>query len=292
MKRLFIVNATAALNGGAAKPTDLSGMADGSIGFYECDATAWLAAAPKNDFAIVAGRGDDNASIVMPEVNLKTLKIVKAAYVAGTKLKKEFTLIAPADDLGVKVNNRLFFDYTVIVSVAGTKLNERVNYTYTERFPKSVLAKDVATKIGKHFSNQFAEAGVDIKVTIAAEKVSFEASKDDSIFNVTLTDALAPLAVTTTAAVAACGTPEQILSLAKACAADAGYQYHEDRDIYPGYLADVAKGATYNLYTLSYSNVLHPAAHVMEESVNQVIHIAVPVGAASEEGIGKVLVTA
>lgn len=292
MKRLFIVNATAALNGGAAKPTDLSGMADGSIGFYECDAAAWLAAAPKKDFAIVAGRGANNAAIVMPEVNLKTLKVVKAAYAAGTKLKKEFTIVAPADDLGVKVNNRLFFDYTVIVSVAGTKLNERVNYTYTERFPKSVLPKDVAAKIGKHFSNQFAEAGVDVKVTVAAEKVSFEAAKDDSIFNVTLTDALAPLAITTTAAVAACGTPEQILSLAKACAADAGYQYHEDRDIYPGYLADVAKGATYNLYTLSYSNVLHPAAHVMEESVNQVIHIAVPVGAASEEGIGKVLVTA
>lgn len=292
MKRLFIVNATAALNGGAAKPTDLSGMADGSIGFYECDAAAWLAVAPKKDFAIVAGRGANNAAIVMPEVNLKTLKIVKAAYAAGTKLKKEFTIVAPADDLGVKVNNRLFFDYTVIVSVAGTKLNERVNYTYTERFPKSVLPKDVAAKIDKHFSNQFAEAGVDIKVTVAAEKVSFEAAKDDSIFNVTLTDALAPLDITTTAAVAACGTPEQILSLAKACAADAGYQYHEDRDIYPGYLADVAKGATYNLYTLSYSNVLHPAAHVMEESVNQVIHIAVPAGAASEEGIDKVLVTA
>lgn len=292
MKRLFIVNATAALNGGAAKPTDLSGMADGSIGFYECDAAAWLAVAPKKDFAIVAGRGANNAAIVMPEVNLKTLKIVKAEYAAGTKLKKEFTIVAPADDLGVKVNNRLFFDYTVIVSVAGTKLNERVNYTYTERFTKSVLPKDVAAKIGKHFSNQFAEAGVDVKVTVAAEKVSFEAAKDDSIFNVTLTDALAPIAVTTTAAVAACGTPEQILSIAKACAADAGYQYHEDRDIYPGYLADVAKGATYNLYTLSYSNVLHPAAHVMEESVNQVIHIAVPVGAASEEGIGKVLVTA
>lgn len=292
MKRLFIVNTTAALNGGAAKPTDLSGMADGSIGFYECDADAWLAAAPKKDFAIVAGRGANNAAIVMPEVNLKTLKVVKAAYAAGTKLKKEFTIVAPADDLGVKVNNRLFFDYTVIVSVAGTKLNERVNYTYTERFPKSVLPKDVAAKIGKYFSNQFAEAGVDVKVTVAAEKVSFEAAKDDSIFNVTLTDALTPLAITTTAAVAACGTPEQILSLAKACAADAGYQYHEDRDIYPGYLADVAKGATYNLYTLSYSNVLHPAAHVMEESVNQVIHIAVPVGATSEEGIGKVLVTA
>ena len=292
MKRLFIVNATAALNGGAAKPTNLSGMADGSIGFYECDAAAWLAVAPKKDFAIVAGRGYNNAAIVMPEVNLKTLKVVKAAYAAGTKLKKEFTIVAPADDLGVKVNNCLFFDYTVIVSVAGTKLNERVNYTYTERFPKSVRPKDVAAKIGKYFSNQFAEAGVDVKVTVAAEKVSFEAAKDDSIFNVTLTDALALLAITTTVAVAACGTPEQILSLAKACAADAGYQYHEDRDIYPGYLADVAKGATYNLYTLSYSNVLHPAAHVMEESVNQVIHIAVPVGAASEEGIGKVLVTA
>ena len=292
MKRLFILNATAALNGGAAKPTDLSNMADGSIGFYECDAAAWLAAAPTKDFAIVAGRGTNNVAIVMPEINLKTLKITKAAYAAGTKLKKEFTIVAPADDLGVKVNNRLFFDYTVIVSVAGTKLNERVNYTYTERFPKSVLAKDVAAKIGKHFSTQFAEAGVDITVTVAAEKVSFEASKADSIFNVTLTDALAPLAITTTAAVAACGTPEQILSLAKACAADAGYQYHEDRDIYPGYLADVDKGATYTLCTLSYSNVLHPAAHVMEESVNQVIHIAVPTGAAAETDIAKVLVTA
>lgn len=290
MKRLFIVNAAAALNGGAAKPTDLSGMADGSIGFYECDAATWLAVAPKKDFAIVAGRGADNAAIVMPEVNLKTLKIVKAAYTAGTKLKKQFTLVSPSDDLGVRIDNRLFFDYTVIVSVAGTKLNERVNYVYSERFPKTVVSK-IATKIGKHFSNQFAEAGVDIKVTVTAEKVSFEASKDDSIFNVTLTDALAPLAITTTAAVAACGTPEQILSLAKACAADAGYQYHEDKDIYPGYLADVNKGATYDLYTLSYSNVLHPAAHVMEESVNQVIHIAVPVGATSAEGIGKVLVT-
>lgn len=292
MKRLFIVNTTAALNGGAAKPTDLSGMADGSIGFYECDAATWLATAPKKDFAIVAGRGANNAAIVIPEVNLKTLKIVKAAYAAGTKLKKEFTVVAPTDDLGVKVNNRLFFDYTVIVSLSGTKFNERVNYTYTERFPKSVTAANVAAKIGKHFSNQFAEAGVDIKVTVTAEKVTFEASKDDSIFNVTLTDALAPVAVTITNAVAACGTPEQILSLAKACAADAGYQYHEDRDIYPGYLTDVDKGATYNLYTLSYTNVLHPAAHVMEESVNQVVHIAVPVGATAESDINTILVTA
>lgn len=291
MKRLFILNSTAALNGGVEKPTDLSGMFDGSIGFYECNANTWLADSPINNFAIVAGRGTDNVAIVIPEVDLNTLNTVKATYTAGTKLKKEFSIVTPTDDLGIKVNNRLFFDYTVIVSVAGTKFNEQFNYTYTERFPKSVPAKDVATKIGKYFSNQFAEADVAITVTVDSEKISFEASTNDSIFNITLTDALAPIAVTTTKAVAACGTPDQILSLAKECAADAGYQYHEDKDIYPGYLADVNKGVTYNLYTLSYSNVLHPAAHVMEESVNQVIHIAVPVGAASEEGIGKILVT-
>ena len=292
MKRLIVLSATASLNGGAAKPTDLSNMADGSIGFYETNAVAWLAAAPTKDFAIVAGRGANNAAIVIPEINLKTLKVTKADYSAGTALKKEFTVVAPSDDIAVKVNGRLYFDYTVIVSIAGVKFNERSNYTFTERLPKTVAAKDVATKIAKAFTAQFLESGIDITVTATAEKVTFIAAKVDEIFNLTLTDALANLAVTTTDSVAASGTPEQILSLAKACAADAGYEYPFETNVYKGYPTNVDMSATYVLYTLSYSTVLHSAAHTTEEGVNQVVHIAIPSTATDTAKIDTVLTLA
>lgn len=290
MKKLIIVDKTAALNGGAAKPSDLSGMVDGSIGFYElADDTAWLAAAPTKDFAIVAGRGKAMQAIVIPEVDMKTVKVVKAEYAAGTPLKKEFTIVLPSDDAGVKINGRIYFDYTVIVSKAGVNINERSNYTFTERLPKTIVAKDVATKIANSFKLQFANSGIDVDVTNTNEKVTFTAKTPDVGFNVILADAISNLAVTTTDTVASSGTPAQIEELAKACAADAGYEYTDETEIYKGYPGKVDSSAKYILYTLSYETVKHPSAHTSEETVNQVVHIAVPTGATSAATLDTIL---
>lgn len=292
MKRLIVVDKIPALNGGAAKPSNLTGMANGSIGLYELGADAWLAVAPTKDFAIVAGRGATSAPIIVPEVDFKSLKIVKAPYAAGTPLKKEITLVTPADAAGVTINGNVYFDYTVIVSMAGVTLNERSNYTFSGRFNKTVLPKDVAAKIVAHYTQQFAEAGIGITVTNVSEKITFTANSTDVIFNLTVADSISSLAVTTTDAVASSGTPAQIRNLARKCAADSGFEYTDEEEIYKGYPINVSDDNTYDLFTLSYANAKHPSARTHEDTVNQVIHIAVPVGGTSTEALETVLTLA
>lgn len=284
MKRLIIVDKSSVLNGGAAKPTDVSGMTNGSIGLYEVGSDAWLSAAPTKNFAIVAGRGANNQALIIPEVDMKTLKVTKAPYSAGTPLKKEITIATPADAMGKTINGQIYFVYTVIVTVAGTVPNERFNYTFSDMLPKSVNAKAVAANIGKRFSLQFAESGVNVDVTVANEKVTFAGKDADALFNVTVADSIANLAVITTDAVAASGTPKKILSLAKACAKDSGFEYpYESEDIYPGYPGTVDPAGTYDLYTLTYATPLHYTGRTSQETVNQVVHIAVPKG-----GVGSI----
>ena len=81
MKQLLIVS-NSTLNGGAAKPTDLSGMAKGAIGFFQLDKlSAWLDAAPTNNFGIALGGGSDALPFIIPEVDIKSLQVQKSSLI-------------------------------------------------------------------------------------------------------------------------------------------------------------------------------------------------------------------
>lgn len=289
MKQLIIVETAASVNGGIPNANDLQAFTNGSIGFADSKTGDWLAAKPTGPFDIVGRRAADALPIVIPEVPL-TVKAVKAAYNTGTLMSKEFIIVAPQDSKGVTINGNIYFDYIVTLTMNGRTLNERINYTYNNRFPKAVTAKKVAEDIVKHFKKVIYEIGLPLIIGNVNEKVTFTALKTNEFFNITLSGAIDDLAVATISPKIACGTAEHVAELAKQCAADRGFEYTYETDQYKGY-PWIPTDPGYDIWTLTYSTNPHPAAHTSEEVVNQVVYIAVATGAMAKTDIEKVLNT-
>ena len=127
MKQLLIVKSSAALNGGAAAPKDLSGMAEGAIGFFALnDYTAWLSAASTTNFGIALGGGSKKPAFVIPEVDVNTLQITKSPYAAGSAYAASITI--PSGTGGK--------NYTLVLVKLGTGINgERNKWTQSVHVP-------------------------------------------------------------------------------------------------------------------------------------------------------------
>ena len=138
MKQLLIVKSSAALNGGAAAPKDLSGMTEGAIGFFALnDYTAWLSAAPTTNFGIALGGGSNKPAFVIPEVDVNTLQVTKSAYAAGTPYAASITI--PSGTGGK--------NYTLVLVKLGTGINgERNKWTQSVHVPvgQTMSAADIA----------------------------------------------------------------------------------------------------------------------------------------------------
>ena len=125
MNQLLIVNSAKALTakadagGSYATPYDLSNLAEGAVTFFELGAASVLSAAPTKNFAIALGRGTNKPTFVIPEVDIDTLEIVKAAPKAGTQFSTTFTFPTPV----------VGKEYTVILIKKGTVPGERNKFT-------------------------------------------------------------------------------------------------------------------------------------------------------------------
>ena len=281
MKQLIIVDSAAALNGGAAKPTDLSAFAAGAIGLYECGKDAWLALAPKGNFDIV-GKRPNGTPVVIPEVNLSTLKAVKAAYSAGTAMSAELKV---AIFMQPPIKNLKVY---CTLSVIGNNVDDTDKINYYKELNASLTPTMIATDVAEYFTKVLKQKNINITAVAATDKVTFIAGNPTVIFAVS-TYGDVNFVITTTAGTAPCGTPAQVTDLARKCAQEAGFEYTGDSELHPGYPVKVDSAAIYNIWTLTYSNVKHLSAHTTEEVVNQVVHIAVPVGATCETDLEKVL---
>lgn len=273
MKQLLLVNSTAALNGGAATPKDLTGMTMGSIGFYQLDKPdSWLSSAPTGDFAVVLGRGENSLPFIIPEVDYDTVSVVKAVPQEGTKFKAELTVptIVPGKT------------YTLMLVKNGTVPHERNTWTATHTVLKddtSTTAANVAEKLGNYFKAMAATGSLEVSVTVASAKITIEGVNVGEGWTLKAGDALFGTAITTTVAEPAIGDKAYIADLASKCAAGKGFTdtYADGESIYPGY-PETVEDKQYTVYTLRFA-VGRKSAKTRDERVWQVVHVAVPQGA-------------
>jgi len=285
MKQLFIVKKTAALNGGAAKPQDVSAMTDGSIGFYKLsDDSAWLAAAASEDFAIVGGTPANAPSRVFPEVDFNSLKVVLTEPKNGVAFQAEITIPTPV----------VGKDYTLSLVKLGTVPGQRSVWTASFR-ALTTTAADVATALETQLKN-FAQGGtytdgggVNVTVTRAGAKITVTGNVAGEQYALKAGDALFGTTVTTTVAEPAIGDKAYVEKLAQQCAADKGFNYLDQasKDIYPGY-PEAVENESYYIFNLHFATS-RKAGKTGDEAVMQYVHIAVPSGATSLNTIRTIL---
>ena len=136
MNQLFIA-------GNVAYPlaaADYMALANGAIGIFDkVGALVSTALSGKKDFvSIVLGRGTKQP-LVINEVDLKTLSVVKGAYIAATTFASTMTIPAPTAGK----------EYGIIVIKKGTVFNERNTWTFLELAKTADTATTVANRIVK-----------------------------------------------------------------------------------------------------------------------------------------------
>lgn len=265
MNQFLIVNSSAALNGGAAAPTDLSKMAKGSIGFAELGVTTWLAAKPTKPFMIALGNGEGQVPFIIPEVPVN-FKVTKATPNAGTHFKA--TVTAQALKAGQQAS--------VTIVLAGKHFNERTNFTAvvaaTPQADKA--AADVAKEIAKTFTNQTVEQTLNLKVTINGAAVTFEDTNTYQDYNIVGENVTVAI---TTHGLKPTGDFANIKELAAFSRAGKGFRYVSDKepyDLYPGE-PEATENVKYNIYTLEFA-VGRASGKQVDETVKQIVRIAVP----------------
>lgn len=280
MKQLLIVNSTAAVNGGATAPTDLSAMVAGGLGIYKLDTpNAWASAKPTTNFAIVLGRGANSPAFVIPEVDVNTLKITKATPSTGGVFTASITI--PTVTAGST--------YTLVLVKNGTVPHERNTWTATETAKTGDTAATIANRLRNYFKAAADTGSIEIAVSGTSAQVTITGLNKGEGWTLKAGDALYGTTITTTAAIPVIGDKAYVEDLASRCAAGKGFTdvYADGDSIYPGY-PEAVENTTYNIYTLRFA-VGRDAAKTRDERVSQIVHIAVPVGATSASTIDTVL---
>ena len=283
MKQLLIVKSSAALNGGASAPKDLSGMTEGAIGFFALDDyTAWLSSAPSKNFGIALGGGDNKPAFVIPEVDVNTLRITKSPYAAGSAYAASLTLPS-----GTGGNN-----YTLVLVKLGTGINgDRYKWTQSVHVPagQSMSGADIAKKLRDGFQ-ALVDAGA-INVTIGGSSSSFtltgavgdgwKLTAGDDLYGTTINE--------TTKGVKTVGDKAYIQDLARQCAAGKGFTNTdlESQHIYPGY-PEAVEDKHYTVFSLRFATG-RLSSKQTDERVWQYVHIAVPEDSAALATITSIL---
>lgn len=278
MNQLLIVNSAAALNGGAAAPTDLSKMVKGSVGFAELGESAWLAKAPTKPFMIALGNGEGKVPFIIPEVPVN-FKVIKGEPQDGTKFKA--TVTANALSKGEQA--------TVTLVEAGKHFNERTNYSAVVKATpfKDMTAAEVAAEIAKTYQNQLVEEALTLKATVDGAVVTFESEDDYKDYNIVgknVTIAIASHGLKPT------GDKDAIDWLADFSRGNKGFRYADGKrpyELYPGW-PEETEDVKYNLYTLEF-NVGRDSGKQVDETVKQIVRIAVPTTSAAVATIETIL---
>ena len=283
MKQLLIVKSSAALNGGASAPKDLSGMTEGAIGFFALnDYTAWLSAAPSTNFGIALGGGANKPAFVIPEVDVNTLKVTKSPYAAGTSYAASITI--PSGTGGK--------NYTLVLVKLGTGINgERNKWTQSVHVPvgQTMSAADIAKKLRDGFQAMVDAGSIDVTIggTSAAVTVTGQVGDgwklvpSDDLFGTTVTE--------TTTGVKTVGDKAYVQDLARQCAAGKGFTNTdlESQHIYPGY-PEAVEDKHYTIFSLRFATG-RLSGKQTDERVWQYVHIAVPEDSAALATITSIL---
>lgn len=301
MRQLLIVKEqtdnNSPLNNGLTnnKVTDLSGLKDGAIAFFNLGSDVAMTGGDNDpgvinrNFAIALGRPNGQRPLIIPEVDLDTLSIVKALPFKGVSFSVMFTVgtTVPGEEYtlrffkkGVVPHERN--SWTVSVVASGT------NADYSEA---AALKAAMDAKVNDKFP--FTTTRSNGQLTITCDNVGED-------WEVVATDGLSGTPLLITHAEKPIGDKKYIQELASFCAAGKGF-YHtaaEGREFIPGYPEDVVdyelnysgenrngsnnsngkySTAGYAVYTLRFK-VGRDASKTRDERVWQNVYIAIPVG--------------
>ena len=269
-----------------AYPTALTSLAVGQLAFValvsgvetlDSDGTKI-----KDKGYIYLGKSDAKGGKLVVPIYKNNFSYSKMVYAASTQYTGNFTI---ADVVAGS-------DYTVVVVKKGVGFNERNKWTATV----CAKAADTVDTIAAALASQItANVGAGVTAAASAGKVTVTAKEKGVDYELTLGDDLFGTAVTQTHATAAVADAKYITDLAIEAAADAGIEYtYQDAGelIYPDFplnplAQDDSADTGFTVYTIRFAEPRE--MKTVDQSINQIVQIAVPTGAAAIETIDKIL---
>lgn len=231
---------------------------------------------------IFLGKEDAKGGDVIVPIYKNNFSFTKMVYQAAGAYTGDFTIPAPTvgDDL------------TVVVVKKGVQFNERNKWTATMRVKDGQDASACAKELTEQLNNNPASG---VKAVAAAAKITITAVNKGEDYKIALGDDLFGVAVTETSAVTPLADANYIKDLAMKAAADAGieYTYQDPANlIYPGYpLNPLAQpdsvDAGYTVFTLKFAEPRE--MKTVDQSINQIVQIALPTGAAAITKVETIL---
>lgn len=267
-------------------PTALTSLAVGQIAFValvsgvetlDSDGTKI-----KDKGYIYLGKSDAKGGKLVVPIYKNNFSYSKMVYAASTQYTGNFTI---ADVVAGS-------DYTVVVVKKGVGFNERNKWTATVRAKAADTVDTIASALASQIT---ANVGAGVTAAASAGKVTVTAKEKGVDYELTLGDDLFGTAVSQTHATAAVADAKYITDLAIKAAADAGIEYtYQDAGelIYPDFplnplAQDDSADAGFTVYTIRFAEPRE--MKTVDQSINQIVQIAVPTGTAAIATIDKVL---
>lgn len=269
-----------------AYPTALTSLAVGQLAFValvsgvetlDSDGTKI-----KDKGYIYLGKSDAKGGKLVVPIYKNNFSYSKMVYAASTQYTGNFTI---ADVVAGS-------DYTVVVVKKGVGFNERNKWTATVRAKAADTVDTIAAALASQIT---ANVGAGVTAAASAGKVTVTAKEKGVDYELTLGDDLFGTAVTQTHATAAVADAKYITDLAIKAAADAGIEYtYQDASelIYPDFplnplAQDDSADAGFTVYTIRFAEPRE--MKTVDQSINQIVQIAVPTGTAAIATIDKIL---
>lgn len=269
-----------------AYPTALTSLAVGQIAFValvsgvetlDSDGTKI-----KNKGYIYLGKSDAKGGKLVVPIYKNNFSYSKMDYDPSTQYTGKFTI---ADVVAGS-------DYTVVVVKKGVGFNERNKWTATVRAKAADTVDTIATALVSQIT---ANVGAGVTAAASAGEVTVTAKEKGVDYELTLGDDLFGTAVTQEHATAAVADAKYITDLAIKAAADAGIEYtYQDAGelIYPDFplnplAQDDSADTGFTVYTIRFAEPRE--MKTVDQSINQIVQIAVPTDAAAIATIEKIL---
>lgn len=269
-----------------AYPTALTSLAVGQLAFValvsgvetlDSDGTKI-----KDKGYIYLGKSDAKGGKLVVPIYKNNFSYSKMVYAASTQYTGNFTI---ADVVAGS-------DYTVVVVKKGVGFNERNKWTATVRAKAADTVGTIASALASQIT---ANVGAGVTAAASDDKVAVTAKEKGVDYELTLGDDLFGTAVTQTHATAAVADAKYITDLAIKAAADAGieYTYQDAGDlIYPDFplnplAQDDSADTGFTVYTIRFAEPRE--MKTVDQSINQIVQIAVPIGTVAIATIDKIL---
>lgn len=269
-----------------AYPTALTSLAVGQLAFVALvsgvETLDSNGTKIKNKGYIYLGKSDAKGGKLVVPIYKNNFSYSKMVYAASTQYTGNFTI---ADVVAGS-------DYTVVVVKKGVGFNERNKWTATVRAKAADTVDTIAAALASQIT---ANVGAGVTAAASAGKVTITAKEKGVDYELTLGDDLFGTAVTQTHATAAVADAKYITDLAIKAAADAGIEYtYQDAGelIYPDFplnplAQDDSADAGFTVYTIRFAEPRE--MKTVDQSINQIVQIAVPTGTAAIATIDKIL---